>query len=186
MKKCKGCWVCYGKGRPISMITPNVQCTPEIKRSTSSYIRRRFRKRRRSKIGRSAKLVKMVEVEVDSEVHPTLEKLRNLFCKQGDKSKNSRSNRCNMVIRGPRVYLSRTGLNKSTLREAPIVRQSTEGNPLPTAPRQCPSMLVSCVLAKGFSRRPTAAMTYGRLHDSRSTCLASYLQNNTGRQDYSA
>ena len=101
------------------MITRNVRCAPQIRRSTSSCIRRGFRRRSLSKIGRITKIVKMVEVEVEIDVYAKLEKLQNVFCKQSGNSENCRIRRCNMVIRGPRAYLSRTGLSKSTPREAP-------------------------------------------------------------------
>ena len=38
-------------------------------------------------MGRITKIVKTVEVEVETDVYAKLEKLRNLFCKQGENSK---------------------------------------------------------------------------------------------------
>ena len=86
---------------PTSTITPSVRCMQRTRISTSSCIRRGFRRRRGSRIGRIAEINKMVEVEVKMDIYAKLGTLRSLSCKRGDNSKNCKSNCCNMVIRGP-------------------------------------------------------------------------------------
>ena len=66
-----------------------------------NFVRTGLRKKKGCRTGSIAKIVKRVEVKVKIDICGKLGTWRCLFCKRGDNYKNCKSNRWDMVIRGP-------------------------------------------------------------------------------------